>query len=970
MSTWIKKIPCKKTLSWFTGIILLYTVLGFWLLPTLLKDKLPELIEENLHRPATVEDIRFNPYTLELDVRRFELLDKKQKQFVGFDRFYVDIAFWRSVLNLNLSFEQILLNKPAGLIERYKNGSFNFSDLISNEPQAKEEKSSDQAIPLSIKQLQISDGSVLWKDYLYGELEQEKIQPLNLEIHNLVFSKEKNSMLDFTIKLASGGSMAVQSDFALTPLHADGKLQLKGVNFRQVWELFLKHEVNFEILKGSELLEAGFHVFENKQGIQLELADSHINIHNLQIAEMGSKTPVISLADFDVSGIKLDLQKQSVVIDRILSKDARFISWLSSEGINYQALFAPKNGGQPAAQSTNAPKDQRKEQSWQVKLNKFTLENYAVDFTDKTPAQPVALHLKGINFSAGPLSTDLSASIPFQLAMQINQQGQLSIKGDAIAEPLKVNMQLQTRKIGLKDFQPYVEPFVHLNFISGDLNSDLTVALAANNDQPLAIKVKGNSYIDNLVTRDQKTNRDFLNWKRLSLNDIDLDLAANRYVINTVKLQRLYSRIEIRKDKSININDVIVTASSDSKTKPKKTANTQQPETGKTELFYQVGKIIIANGVSDFSDQSLLIPFQAHIKNLNGAITGVSSKPNATIKLALNGKVNGLAPVKIKGRIQPAREVTEFTLDFRNMSLPAVTPYMAEFAGRKIDKGKLSLKLDYKIHNKKLLASNVVEINHLVLGEKIDNPHATSLPLDLAIALLEDSDGKIRLDLPIKGSLDDPEFSIWGVLGDVLVNVITKVVTSPFNAIASLIGSDEDISKIEFAAGTAELSEQQQEKLTALAEALLKRPNLSLEVTGMAYSVLDWPAMQKQALKEQLMQKLSREKRASEEDYKELLANEFIKTFPQLAEKSLFGTPRLKDPEAGDFYTIAEEKLAAQLPPDMKKLQQLAEKRGQAIADFLLQKQIKPERVFLLKAEVNSDPDAEEISVPLQLTVE
>jgi outer membrane protein OmpA-like peptidoglycan-associated protein len=316
--------------------------------------------------------------------------------------------------------------------------------------------------------------------------------------------------------------------------------------------------------------------------------------------------------------------------------------------------------------------------------------------------------------------------------------------------------------------------------------------------------------------------------------------------------------------------------------------------------------------------------------------------------------------------------------------MPLISPYMVEFAGYKVEKGKMTLGLKYAVDDGKLTASNSILIDQLTLGEQVENPHAVSLPLKLAVALLKDSEGKIKIDVPITGSLEDPKFSIGAIITDALVNVITKIVKSPFNALASLANGKEDLSTVSFAAGKAELDEQQQKKLKTVAKALNDRPALDVEIKGAAFLEQDWPAMTDDALLDQLKKRraveidkegskkiLAEYIELSDEQYKRLLADMFIEKFPLLADRSFFGTPRLKDSKAGDFYEVAKQKLTAVIQPEQKRLKELASDRAQAIAKYLVQQGgIENDRVFILDTAVDPKRENDEIISTLSLKVE
>ena len=267
------------------------------------------------------------------------------------------------------------------------------------------------------------------------------------------------------------------------------------------------------------------------------------------------------------------------------------------------------------------------------------------------------------------------------------------------------------------------------------------------------------------------------------------------------------------------------------------------------------------------------------------------------------------------------------------------------------------------------------------LGEKVDNPNAVSLPLKLAVALLKDSSGKIKIDVPITGSLDNPKFNIGSLVADALINVISKVITSPFRALGSLIGSEKDMSTISFAAGDSSLNKQQQDKLDSLSKALKERPILNLDIKGAAFQEQDWPVLREGALYDQLKKRRATEinKSAdkkirdeyveiSDDDYKRLLAEMFIEKFPLLAEKSILGTPQLRDSKAGDFYEIAKQKLFTIIKAEQGRLKKLALARARAIANYVVQKGGVPnQRVFILDTVIDPERENKDISSSLSL---
>ena len=396
----------------------------------------------------------------------------------------------------------------------------------------------------------------------------------------------------------------------------------------------------------------------------------------------------------------------------------------------------------------------------------------------------------------------------------------------------------------------------------------------------------------------------------------------------------------------------------------------------------EIEQVRIDNGKLDFADLSLTPKFGALIHALSGVINGVSTDPDAVAQLELDGKVDAFGSARIRGTVQPFRatEFTDITLTFRNLEMASLTPYSGKFAGRRIESGTLSVDLEYKVKARRLAGENKFVINKLKLGERVESPSAKNLPLDLAIALLEDSNGVIDLDLPVSGNLDDPQFSYGSIIWKAIVNVLTKLVTAPFRALGKLLGvSSEKLESIDFDPGSSALLPPEQEKLKILAEALAKRPALDLTLEPGYDPEADRRALQERAMRHEALAvagiKLAPgeapgpvdvnhykiqtwledryAERAGKEDYKRLRAS--------YRDKDAGAATRVLDSElierlgrrfksrdegpASAFHAELLERLTQQTKIDDDALLKLAAARGQVMRDALAQSGLDTGRV-------------------------
>jgi hypothetical protein len=317
--------------------------------------------------------------------------------------------------------------------------------------------------------------------------------------------------------------------------------------------------------------------------------------------------------------------------------------------------------------------------------------------------------------------------------------------------------------------------------------------------------------------------------------------------------------------------------------------------------------------------------------------------------------------VDIKGKLNPLSKdlYLDIVADAKDIELSPMTPYSAKYVGYGIERGKLSFNVKYKVENRKLTANNKIILNQLTFGEKIESPTATKLPVLLAVALMKDRNGVIDVDLPISGSLDDPQFSVGGIVLRIVINLITRAVTAPFSLLASAFGSSgsggEELSYIEFDTGKANLNQAAQTKIATLAKALNNRPALNLEIIGRVDPLSDLDGLKRAGIerkvKAQKLKELARKGEAPRSvDDVQIAPSEYPQYLKAAYGEESFPKPRNMIGLAQDLPVPEMEKLMMQhakaTDDDMR---QLATQRGQAVRDALLAgKQVTSERLFVV----------------------
>lgn len=565
--------------------------------------------------------------------------------------------------------------------------------------------------------------------------------------------------------------------------------------------------------------------------------------------------PAATLAKLQVTGGEFDFDAHAASMQAIVLSGLRTrVTRLDGQPLNWQTMLKQVRTAPPASERVVAKlaSELTQKKVWNLALQRLALEDAAVSLEDRGKGAPVLLDIEQGKVEVGKLSLDMARAVPLKAAFRVRQGGRFNASGSVIPVKSSGRLDLSLEGMSLKPFAPYLSQFARLNLRSGDASTRGKLVFVQTKSD-MKLDYNGSFVVDDLAITEEDTEEAFLGWKQLSSDSLMLSLAPDRLHMNELVALNPFGKVIIFEDKSINLQRILRQPAAD---KPAAEAAATTKPAEPAEVFpLEIERLRIVGANAEFADLSLSPQFGTRMHDLSGVVTGLTTDPAATAQVELDGKVDEFGSARARGSVQPFRatDFTDLTLTFRNLEMTRLTPYSGKFAGRKIDSGKLSVDLEYKIKQRQLAGENKFVINKLRLGERVDSPDAMKLPLDLAIALLEDSNGIIDLDLPVSGSLDDPQFSYGKIVWKAIVNVLTSLVTAPFRALGKLLGvSSEKIEAVTFDPGSSVLLPPEQEKLKVLGEAMAKRPALTLTIDPGYDPAADRRALQVQAMRREV----------------------------------------------------------------------------------------------------------------------
>ncbi|MFC1825879.1 DUF748 domain-containing protein, partial [Thermodesulfobacteriota bacterium] len=420
------------------------------------------------------------------------------------------------------------------------------------------------------------------------------------------------------------------------------------------------------------------------------------------------------------------------------------------------------------------------------------------------------------------------------ISLRWNKKGNVSVQGSVAADPVSADLTVNVSGLDIRSLQPYFTDKAKLIVTDGNINSKGRVHFSQPKGAAPTASYQGEASITDFASIDQKETQDFLKWKSLHLGGVNIGYQPLKIIVDKVALTDFFSRLIIHPDGKINIRTIFSPEDEAAEKTPEVTAQETSEATAMLLPDIAINTVVLQGGTVSFSDQLTKPNFETNLTELGGRISGLSSAEKSRADVLLKGSHGGSSPLEIKGKVNPliANRFADMTLTFRDIELSPFSPYSINYLGYILEKGQLTLELGYKLSDNKIQGKNRIFLDQFTLGDKVDSPEATSLPIKLGIALLKDRNGQIELDLPVNGDFNDPEFNIGKIVIKMIGNLFAKIISAPFAALGSMFGGGTELSYMDFEHGSAQINASMQEQLNKLIMALYDRPALQLEIQG------------------------------------------------------------------------------------------------------------------------------------------
>jgi hypothetical protein len=884
----------------------LYAAVGFLVVPWVARRQLVGLARTGLHRVLAVDRVRFNPFTWRGVVQGVQLADRDGEPLFALERLVVDLQL-SGLFRRAWRFREIALEGPALHVRLLRDGRLSVADLFEPTPEEREEPFSWPR--LIVDRFQLRRGRASFADHSRAPAFVQEIAPLELEVHDLITIPKESGDHTLLLGLGKEASLRWSGRQTVDPLHLEGRVELRGIPLDRLWEYLAPTDPMIVRAGRGEVLLRYDVQRAPAGGLTLALREGSLRLSGMVAGARTGEETWLELSQAEASGIEAAWPQARVTVPTVRLTAPKVLLRFDAGGGNW---------ARPAASSEPA---KAPSPAWSAVVGSLEVRGGTLVLDDRIVTPAVTTTFSELSLRLRNASTDLAVPVEAEVTASVNGAGTASVDGTVAAQPFAADLHLALDGLDVTSFQPYSVrlPGAELKRLGAGLDGRLRVGPG----KP-ALEFEGDATLYGLQIAGAGE-ENLLGCAQARLRRVRLTLGPDRLRMERVEVDGAEFKLHI--DKEGNFNLAQLTASED--------AAAGAPSTPPREAMpVDIPRVVFARAGGTFTDESLILPFGTRIHAMHGDLKDFSTRGAAPARLDLEGRVLEEGYFKTSGTLRMADPLaaSDLSVLFRDVRLPSLTPYSAQFAGYSMQQGMLDVDLRYRLTDRKLLGDHHVVAKDLVLGPKVEGAEGPGLPVRLAVALLKDRQGRIDLEVPVEGTVDSPEFNYKSVFWQALKKILANAATAPFRAIGRAFGAgDEELELVGFAAGRSELPEPEADKLGKVAAELAARDGITLQIEGRFDPVTDAAALRHDRLEARIDAR-----RTPETTLEQILEALYAQTFS--AEKLSAARLQFSVDEGtsgASFYEALRAQLLEAEPVGLEDLTSLAGARAQSIAGAL-----------------------------------
>lgn len=896
-------------------------------------------------------------------------------------------------------FDEIRLDQPSLHLTRERSGELSVARTFAAAPASASAASAPAPatppLDLSVKRLALNDGDVALED-------RAPAQPVALGLDHLSVSVDDFSTLAKTpvrymvrTALAQGGTLAATGSFNLDAKTAEAKLEADALPLALV-QPYLADATAARMSAGTLGANLPVRVDWSKTPANVHVSDGDLTLKALKLAGSGASpdaAPAVALGDARVGVKAIDLAERKaelssveatgLVVKATRLKDGRIdlAGWAeppqrarAGERAGQERRQARTGNAREGREAANGAQPAGASPGWRYSIGEVRLKDASADIVDEVPARRATFHLSSVQLEVHDVGNDMSRPLPVKLNATLNGKGTLEASGNLVPSPLDASLALHASRLDVASFEPYFGDSLNATVASAllDAEGDLKVSTAKDT---VKATYRGGAALVDVRLLDRITSAPLAGWRSLALarTNVRYDGHAADIDIGRVTFAQFFGSVLLSAQGKLNLDDVLARekseAAKDTATHRGSTSEVvvehKAPAAPSNPVRVHIGEVVLQRGRVNYTDNFVKPNYNANLVDITGTIGAFGTDSNAPAPVDVGASLAGNGPIAIRGTVNPlaAKPSLDLNASAHDIELTNLTPYSVKYAGYPITKGKLNVDLRYKLDNDLLSANNHLFIDQLTFGDHVENDTATKLPVRLAISLLKNSRGQIDVNVPVSGSLSNPQFSLGSLIWSAILHLVERAVTAPFTLLANAFGGSgesgaQELHYVAFTPGSAELTDSMRSKLDTIAKLLADKSEVKLDLAGRADPAVDTPALRlayvDDLVRREKLKSLVGRGQSVDESSVTVEPGEYSGYLTKVYKNADFKRPR-------NFIGLTKslpdddmkQMLAAHAPIDEASLRELAQQRANAVRQYLTEK-VDAQRIFIVAPKLDA----------------
>lgn len=945
-------------------LFVLYVVIGFWGVPLLLRHVGLAKLNEQVAGNGEVEAFRFNPFTWELKIEQLSGFTPDGEEVLSFGEFRINVQP-TSVFGDEMAVLEITLDQPYLNLVIDENGKPNIADALAKlqeqvdeaEKAAAESNEPFVIPPLRVDKLHVVNAGFRVEINAFAEPFVREMKDVSFTMDNVRTSSEHDNPYQFQLATGQGETVNVNGELRLDPLSSWGKVNIDQLQL-QDFLVFAGDQVGFGMEGGALDFAIDYAFVPLGQNPRLQMSEGHILLTDMALTEKGQDDPFQKIGRLELTGLGIDILNSAISLDNFTLEDSMLRVVRGKDGVlNLIRYISPPERqaeiAQAASEEAAAEKAAREirlgvvsddqdlgvaltsawdqiqdlvELKWDLSVQEVALSGLALTWRDEFLAKPAELRWSDISLTSSELNNG-DAPFPYDLGLTMNESGALKLNGQFTATPASTSFEVDVTDLPLAPISPYIEASAPVALQSGALSASGQAEIVFPDEGLPELSAKINGGLSNFAL--QWENGDpLLAWQKVSVSGVDATTRPMSLVVSNLSVEAPEVHLERQADGSPRLPLPENKESGQPSNQPEKTAPPSPPSTAE-DFSLQVDELQVSNGSIYVRDQSVSPETSFALKQFQFTAAPLSYPEiqPTTFSLGYGFSDGPSGTIKVEGALDPLQPFanTEFKVNTSGVTLAPFAAYAVPIIGQPPTQGQLNANLGYTITNGKITGQNKMKIKTVRFGKRPADSDAPSIPLEMGVAILEDREGYMNIDIPVMGDVNDPKFSIDSMIAYAIGNVLEKVATAPFDfvlgGVASLLPGEDGDRYVPFEPGSSQLSNDMQTAIPEITAKLLERPAM---VTTLVPSVA--PDADTEALRAQKFDAMLQAKMTENNDDAESATASLYEALPQPeGAPSSDLTMEQQQKAIRDSIEITNEDLAA-----------LAQARTQAVYDAII----------------------------------